>query len=770
MADINNNININVTGNADEQLNKIGTGLDNLQANQTRITQTTKNLSKETNSLNRNLLQNGGAMGLLSAATGGLAMDFKDAIEATEGLGFSLKGLRGAILATGIGALAIVILELVANWDKWSGAIDGSTRKIEELNLQLSINKSINKERNDEFAREIAIAEASGATSQEILEMKIAKQEEYNQSLRDEYDLQLQAYQAEGDRSIEAQQRINALRDEMVEKINAYQLDIDVSKATIERLEREKNSLDEKNRKIRIAKELIDAQKKAQDELTKSFVEAEKGIATLRSINELLRGITTIDLTSEYAKWKQLTDAYYNTRDAITSVATEINKIIELERTIGLNTEQQTRLSNLTEEASYYRENFVVINELIERQKAYINVKEMTKDASLAEQIEIDTLTLKYDQLTNSLYDYERADFTIDRVDTSTERLIRINKLLDQRLELIRRNSELSRTDSQLTKAQLENDIKLIEDRNKAILESPGDEKSGKFKSMAEVIATVEKDRLEGNVNTLSELEQRMVKEYYDNIDKVNDYKRQATQAQRDLDKLNADEDLALNQAILDARLEQEKIHLELKLDAQENYFNAVQTLQGETFALLSQLQNSAIIKDKDVRNTLLIAQKGFEIGQVVMGTVKENNRLKAQATQYKINGALNLGLAASLAVVDPISAAAYGAAGSNYLSAAAASAAAIPINWGIAGASIASILATTLTSWNKSSGGSGGGASTGGGPQAQFNIVGSSNTNQLAAGIAAQQNQPVNAYVVGSDVSTQQSLDRNRVSTATFL
>ena len=127
--------------------------------------------------------------------------------------------------------------------------------------------------------------------------------------------------------------------------------------------------------------------------------------------------------------------------------------------------------------------------------------------------------------------------------------------------------------------------------------------------------------------------------------------------------------------------------------------------------------------------------------------------------------------MAASLAVVDPVSAAAYGAAGANYISAAAASTAAIPINWGIAGASIASILATTLTSWNKSSGGGGGGASTGGGgPQAQFNIVGSSGTNQLAAGIAAQQNQPVNAYVVGSDMSTQQALDRNRITNATFL
>ena len=65
------------------------------------------------------------------------------------------------------------------------------------------------------------------------------------------------------------------------------------------------------------------------------------------------------------------------------------------------------------------------------------------------------------------------------------------------------------------------------------------------------------------------------------------------------------------------------------------------------------------------------------------------------------------------------------------------------------------------------SNGGAGG---AGGGAQAQFNIVGSSGTNQLAATIAGSQNQPVQSYVVGSDVSSQQALDRNRVNTATFL
>lgn len=83
----------------------------------------------------------------------------------------------------------------------------------------------------------------------------------------------------------------------------------------------------------------------------------------------------------------------------------------------------------------------------------------------------------------------------------------------------------------------------------------------------------------------------------------------------------------------------------------------------------------------------------------------------------------------------------------------------------GIAAAikSIQAINSETLTN-------SSGGGNTIAAPQANFNIVESSGTNQLAATIAAQQNKPINAFVVGADVSTQQALDRNRATTATFL
>lgn len=68
-------------------------------------------------------------------------------------------------------------------------------------------------------------------------------------------------------------------------------------------------------------------------------------------------------------------------------------------------------------------------------------------------------------------------------------------------------------------------------------------------------------------------------------------------------------------------------------------------------------------------------------------------------------------------------------------------------------------------------------GASVGGGAQApvaptvtqppQFNIVGSSDTNQLAQVVSEQSDKPLKAFVVSSDVTSQQQLDRQVRSTA---
>jgi hypothetical protein len=68
--------------------------------------------------------------------------------------------------------------------------------------------------------------------------------------------------------------------------------------------------------------------------------------------------------------------------------------------------------------------------------------------------------------------------------------------------------------------------------------------------------------------------------------------------------------------------------------------------------------------------------------------------------------------------------------------------------------------------------GGGGGGAQGGSAPSMtapSFNTVGSSSTNQLAQTIGSQSQQPIKSYVVSSDVSTAQALDRNIITNASI-
>lgn len=69
--------------------------------------------------------------------------------------------------------------------------------------------------------------------------------------------------------------------------------------------------------------------------------------------------------------------------------------------------------------------------------------------------------------------------------------------------------------------------------------------------------------------------------------------------------------------------------------------------------------------------------------------------------------------------------------------------------------------------------GGAGGGSAPSGGGASMtapsFNVVGSSSTNQLAQSIGSQTQTPVRSYVVASDVSTAQALERNIIKNATI-
>jgi len=103
-------------------------GLRQLNLERSKVTKTTSKLAKGTKSLTDRVSQNYGVTGLLNTLTGGLASRYRDAYTAVTGLSTGLKGLRAALLATGIGAIVVAVGLLAANWEKVTDFLSGTTK------------------------------------------------------------------------------------------------------------------------------------------------------------------------------------------------------------------------------------------------------------------------------------------------------------------------------------------------------------------------------------------------------------------------------------------------------------------------------------------------------------------------------------------------------------------------------------------------------------------------------------------------------------------
>mgnify|MGYP005996239097 FL=1 len=109
-------------------------GLRELNLQRTKAAKTAKTLTTGTKDLTDQVSKNYGITGLLNTLTGGLASRYRDSYDAVTGLNKGLKGLRGALLATGIGAAVVAIGLLTKNWDKVKMAIAGTTAEQKKFN------------------------------------------------------------------------------------------------------------------------------------------------------------------------------------------------------------------------------------------------------------------------------------------------------------------------------------------------------------------------------------------------------------------------------------------------------------------------------------------------------------------------------------------------------------------------------------------------------------------------------------------------------------
>jgi len=218
--------------------------------------------------------------------------------------------------------------------------------------------------------------------------------------------------------------------------------------------------------------------------------------------------------------------------------------------------------------------------------------------------------------------------------------------------------------------------------------------------------------------------------------------------------------------------LELEQMKVDAKRSINEEYVS--------WFSGLGSIFRNIAGENEALANLALVLEKGSAIAGIIIKTQSANRQLMntatAESAELTAKGTASIATGTMLSVVDPIRGSAMITAGNAGLASAGAimtGAEAVKTKNNIgAGLSIAQILSTTLQS--RSSGGGGGGSSSagasgGGGRTFDFNLVGSTGENQLAQGIAGQLGNPVQAYVVSSQMTSQQQLDNAIQTSATI-
>jgi hypothetical protein len=599
MADLNKIISVSVDDNASAGLKKVDQSL-------TKVTQSTKNLSKETQSHTQSIVDNGGAMGLLNELTGGLAMTFKDASEAIGLAGVSLNSFKGIMIATGIGALVVAVGALAANWEAVGDALGITNTKLEK---QLELQREL----------------------QANAETRRASQQEY---------------------------------------IDTILLGID------------------------------------------SVIERQVALEKLADVVPILKGL---DVEKDKAKIESLLGQYNDLLDGQEAIASKTKEVNELSKEL-LDTQNDAIGGKGT--VAYANKEQALFQ--AKRELASLQSKELTLLSSL--------------KLTQAEFDAAKK---------AAEDKIKLNELLAAK--------EAARI------AALK---KFNEDYYKKLQDLDADTEMKRI-NLQEKRALLELAELEG-----SEKDKLRIYEYYERLRIELRSKYRIQEEQEDKKKNDAFvqglvtewEEYKQNQF---KQQEIKRLTDEAKFESEMMYWDNVYSITQTSQDLLAVLQDDSLIRAQGLRDALLISEKGLAIAGVWINEAQSTAMAKASANAVPFTTNIP-GLYGPITIPNPMKPVA--------MAGAVKAGVTNKINAGIA---TAAILAQTIAGLNKRGSGGGGAGSGGVGnqaPQAQFNIVGSSGTNQLAATIGAQQNQPVNAYVVGTDVSTQQSLDRNRITNATFL
>jgi hypothetical protein len=237
---------------------------------------------------------------------------------------------------------------------------------------------------------------------------------------------------------------------------------------------------------------------------------------------------------------------------------------------------------------------------------------------------------------------------------------------------------------------------------------------------------------------------------------------------QAQINTANKEKELQL--ARLQEQIDVYKLGTQGRLDAEIAYNEKKQEIDLQVIAYEKQLATKKIeISKEEAEKKQKIEEKKIQMGLTALSILNDAFQMSAgksekdQRKAFKAQKAFNLASALTntyLAVTGALTAGGNPiklATGMQFVEAGIAAAA--------GAVQIAKIAGTQFDSGGSSTSGGGGGASAPTMSAPQFNVVGQSGLNQLAS----LNQQPIQAYVVSGQVTSQQALDRNRLENATL-
>ena len=333
------------------------------------------------------------------------------------------------------------------------------------------------------------------------------------------------------------------------------------------------------------------------------------------------------------------------------------------------------------------------------------------------------------------------------------------NKSLNDAIK--QQNEEAAKTEKDRIKTLNDSILSLREEIRISKLNEEQKEKDAVEQKYTKLIADAKKEKI--SVVDLEKEKQNALTAIREKYDKV----FELTQVEKDA---KGKEKKATEKAVLE---ELTKSETELKLIKLDEEYKAQQLLYKDNKDILKALdekyaKDKEVLEEEDVARQKTINEKKIQMAMDGLSIINDLFQMNAGKSEkdarraFKAQKAFNLASALTntyLAVTAALANKKELFPGQRFVEA------------GLAGAAgavqVAKIAKTQFTSSTTSAdtGGGGGGATAPTMSAPQFNVVGQSGVNQLAS----LNQQPIQAYVVSGQVTSQQALDRNRLANATL-